>query len=394
MKNPEWDLSPAAYRQQLAEKIQAAEHCLAEFAPPPAEVFASLPRHFRMRAEFRLWHHGETCSYAMFAKGQKPSNASVALYQDYPLASALINRAMPVLLQALVHNPNLKEKCFQVEFLSTLSEELLITLIYHKKLPEDFAQQLADLKQFLLAANVVAKPAALKLIARSRGQKIAPDGDFVTEVLPISIKDQTRDFHYRQYEGSFSQPNAQVATRMIEWALNSCADLGGDLLELYCGNGNFSLPLASVFERVLATEVSKTSVRAAKWNIAANDIGNLKIARLSSSEFASAYQKEREFVRLKAAQIDLPSYQFSTILVDPPRAGLDAATLQLVGKFANILYISCNMHTLAANLKTLCGSHQIRKLAFFDQFAYSDHLELGLLLSRIDYENPTAHPPR
>ena len=53
----------------------------------------------------------------------------------------------------------------------------------------------------------------------------------------------------------------------------------GDLLELYCGNGNFCIALASYFRRILATEVSKTSVRSAQYNIKANTIDNIDILR-------------------------------------------------------------------------------------------------------------------
>jgi hypothetical protein len=45
---------------------------------------------------------------------------------------------------------------------------------------------------------------------------------------------------YRQVENSFTQPNAAMNIQMLEWALGATKDSTGDLLELYCGNGNFS----------------------------------------------------------------------------------------------------------------------------------------------------------
>lgn len=76
--------------------------------------------------------------------------------------------------------------------------------------------------------------------------------------------------------GSFTQPNAAVCRKMLEWACRAAEGLGGDLLELYCGNGNFTLPLSRYFRQVLATEISKTSVSAAQWNIEANWIATSK----------------------------------------------------------------------------------------------------------------------
>ena len=77
--------------------------------------------------------------------------------------------------------------------------------------------------------------------------------------------------------------------------------------------------------------------------------------------------KHRVFTRLK--DIDLDSYRFSTIFVDPPRAGLDQQTLKLVKRFDNIIYISCNPQTLLNNLEEITQTHAISDLALFDQFS-------------------------
>ena len=101
---------------------------------------------------------------------------------------------------------------------------------------------------------------------------------------------------------------------------------------------------------------------------------------MSSEEFTQALNRERPFRRL--ADIDLDSYNFSTILVDPPRAGLDEDTVKLISRFDNIVYISCNPQTLAENLKQICLTHQIESAAVFDQFPWTAHLESGVLLKR------------
>lgn len=127
---------------------------------------------------------------------------------------------------------------------------------------------------------------------------------------------------YRQVENSFTQPNAAMNVQMLEWALKATEGSKGDLLELYCGNGNFSLALARNFERVLATEIAKPSVAAAQYNIAANHIDNVQIIRMAAEEFTCAMNGVREFNRLQG--IDLKSYQCETIFVDPPRSGWTA----------------------------------------------------------------------
>ena len=357
-----------AYQQQLADKKQYLQQLFQGLDFPEIEVFESPEQHYRMRAEFRIWHEGGEMFYAMFERGQKASGASLIRCDQFPAASESINALMPKLIEATSNHPELTNRWYAVEFLSTLSGEMLVTMIYHKKLNEAWQQ----------AAQELAHNLGIHIIGRSRGQKIVLSQDFVTEALEVNGK----TFRYRQIEGSFTQPNAQVCQKMLTWACDAAQNLGKDLLELYCGNGNFTLPLSQHFNQVLATEVSKTSVNAAQWNIEANQITNLKIARLSAEEFTEAYTQNREFRRLQEQGIDLKNYDFSTIFVDPPRAGVDDETLKLVARFDNVLYISCNPETLRTNLDTLCQTHTIERAALFDQFPFTHHIESGVWLKK------------
>ena len=158
------------------------------------------------------------------------------------------------------------------------------------------------------------------------------------------------------------------SAKMLEWACNAAQQSDKDLLELYCGNGNFTLPLSTRFRRALATELAKSSVYAAEWNIEQNGIDNIQVARLSAEEFTQAFNGERTFRRLQEANIDLSTYDFDTVFVDPPRAGIDDETLKLLQRFERIIYISCNPDTLHDNLKQLSQTHKITKFALFDQF--------------------------
>ena len=78
----------------------------------------------------------------------------------------------------------------------------------------------------------------------------------------------------------------------------------------------------------------------------------------------------------------MDTYDLQTILVDPPRAGLDPKTMELLSEFQNIIYISCNPDTLKANLEQISDSHDIAKFALFDQFPYTHHIECGVLLCK------------
>lgn len=356
---------PARYAAQLAEKVARFR---ADFAPlglPEPEVFASPPLHYRLRAEFRIWHHDGGFDYAMF---DPDDPKRPVLMRDLPAASAAICALMPRLRAAVLEREILRRRFYAVEFLATLAGDLLVTMIYHRPLDEAWDA----------AARALAAELGVAILGRSRGQKRVLDRDWVEERLPVD----GRTLVYRQLEGAFSQPNGAVNQQMLGWARARAAGLAadGDLLELYCGNGNFTVALAPLFARVLATEVSKTSVQAAQHNLAANGIHNTALARLSSDEISAALAGQATFRRLQG--IALADYRFATLFVDPPRAGLDPATLALAAGFPHILYISCNPETLRANAAALAGTHRIAAAAAFDQFPYTHHLECGLLLTR------------
>ena len=153
-----------------------------------------------------------------------------------------------------------------------------------------------------------------------------------------------------------------------------------DLLELYCGHGNFTIPLADKFNRVLASEISKSSIANARINCELNGVCNAQFVRLSADELMSAFARRREFERLKG--IDIFSYDFSHVLIDPPRAGLEPSVIDFIKNFQNLIYISCNPQTLFENLRSLCATHEVRRFAIFDQFAHTSHIECGVLLRR------------
>ncbi|MDM1340727.1 MULTISPECIES: tRNA (uridine(54)-C5)-methyltransferase TrmA [Acinetobacter] len=357
----------SSYQQQLDAKIERISAQFAEYQPPALEVFQSPEKYFRMRAEFRIWHTEDDMFYAMFERNEDQQKKVIRI-DEFPVADLSINQLMPKLLQALKADPLLSIRLFEVHFLATLSGQVLVSLIYHRKLDESWEP----------AAKALAEQLNIKLIGRSRGQKFVLSDEYVVEELSVF----NRTYQYKQIESSFTQPNAQVCQNMLEWACDAVEQSDQDLLELYCGNGNFTLPLSTKFRRVLATELAKSSVYAAEWNIEQNQIENIQVARLSAEEFTQAYNGERVFRRLQEANIDLATYDFDTVFVDPPRAGIDDETLKLLQRFQRIIYISCNPDTLHDNLKQLSQTHKISKFAMFDQFPYTHHVETGVLLER------------
>lgn len=359
-------LTEVAYQTQLKAKVDTLISMLSPFYQQELDVYRSPVQHYRMRAEFRVWHDGDDLYYIMFDKETKGPYR----VDSFPASSETINTLMNRILELVKVSPVLRKKLFQVDFLSGLSQECVISLLYHRQLDDDWRNAASALREKLNQEFKVS------VIGRARKQKEIIGDDFIIEQLPADGK----IYRFKHIENSFTQPNAYVNTHMIEWAIAQTRELTGDLLELYCGAGNFTIPLAAHFDHVVGTEIAKPSVDAAQFNIAINNIDNVQIARLSAEEFVEALSGKRQFERLKG--INLTDRQFNTVLVDPPRAGLDPATTEMISQFDNILYISCNPHTLVENLQALSETHSLTRAALFDQFPFTEHIESGVLLTR------------
>lgn len=353
----------ADYHHQLTEKTHKLESQFRSFFKGPFETFESEKMHYRYRAEFKIYHTDASLSYAMYDRNKK-----LFSIDSCPIVSGPVHALMPKLIERITLSSDLKNRLFGIEFLSTTTDAVLVTLLYHRPLDEEWQQEAKTLEDAF----------GITVIGRSRKQKMILSNDSVIE--RFDIDGSTYAFHH--YEGGFTQPNAAVNQKMIRWAMERTSESTGDLLELYCGLGNFTIPLSRNFRNVLATEVSKTSIHALNQNISLNGIQNLKCARLSSGELVQAFHKTRTFRRLTQQHIELDSYDFQTVFVDPPRAGLDDETREFISRFPGILYISCNPRTLERDLKTLTRTHTVTHFAFFDQFPYTPHMECGCYLTK------------
>jgi tRNA (uracil-5-)-methyltransferase len=362
------NLGHLTYDEQLEYKLNIETTRFSSLYNNKIDIIRSEESSFRNRAEFRIWkiydeENNFTLNYAM-----NSVEKTILPISKCDIVSSIISKTMPKLLNAISKIELLHSKFFSIEFLSSNTNDLLVTLVYHKKLSQEWINEASKIKN---SFNI-------KIIGRSRKQKVVISDDFINESLLIN----KNKFDFLYFENGFTQPNQKVNEQMIQWVIQNIIQ-GDDLCELYCGGGNFTIPLSKCFTKVLATEISKTSIKSAKINCELNTINNIKFIRMSSEDFVKALNKDREFTRLKKEKINLDDYNFQTIFVDPPRAGLDDTTRNLSQNFQQIIYISCNPETLYRDLDILCQTHSIQKFALFDQFAYTKHIECGVILTKI-----------
>ena len=315
------------------------------------EIYLSPATGYRARAEFGFSKN----YFTMVSHKHK-------IYMDQSsIPHPSIQQLMPNLLSKINKSEIIKKKLFQVNF-RTSGTKVLATLIYHKTLEEEWIQAAKNIQDSLLNISI---------IGRSKKQKVI----IGEEDLELLCNYANSSFKILQNDSVFFQPNFYLYSLMISFITKQLDDPRA-LLELYCGCGGFTLPLASKFNKVFATENNRHSIRLLKESIKLNNLSNIQTARLSDDETASALANERPFRRLE--NIDMQSYEFSHILVDPPRAGLSTETIKLSKQFKNMIYISCNPETFLRDMVKV--NRKIESIGIFDQFANTQHLEVVALL--------------
>ena len=158
-----------------------------------------------------------------------------------------------------------------------------------------------------------------------------------------------------------------MAAQLLEWSEVSGQDR---VLDLFCGMGNFSLPLAASALEVLGTDLQHAAIRMAEANAQANGLANCRFRR------APAVAAAKELLAAGS--------RFDLILLDPPRSGCRELIPLLAGLSADrLLYISCDPATLIRDLAALTQTgYQLCGLRGVDMFPQTCHLEAIALLRR------------
>jgi len=166
----------------------------------------------------------------------------------------------------------------------------------------------------------------------------------------------------------FFQGNQFLIEQLIETALAGA--LGETALDLYCGVGLFTLPLARKFRQVIGVEGNERAIDFAEKNAANAKVSNVRFVRDSVDDFLSGHNLENT----------------DFVLLDPPRSGTEKWTITNIIKLKpkQISYVSCEPSILARDLRTLLDSgYEIESLTAFDLFPQTHHVETVARLRRI-----------
>ena len=183
--------------------------------------------------------------------------------------------------------------------------------------------------------------------------------DFLTYSLPQ--ENITFQFH----PTDFTQVNGGLNRLMVQKALDLLALEPEDVvLDLFCGLGNFSLPIAKHCAKVIGVEGSEAMVSRAKMNALANGLAN--------TEFFSSNLED------VSALLPFKNHGITKLLIDPPRVGAMEIVKQIsIIMPQRIVYVSCNPATLARDADILVNHHGYKLIAtgVMDMFPHTAHVE-------------------
>ena len=160
---------------------------------------------------------------------------------------------------------------------------------------------------------------------------------------------------------------------MVETALN-LAQIDADMrvMDLFCGVGTFSLPLAQAAKELAGIEIVDSSIQSARRNAADNGIDNTYF--LTADARSGMKTVEAEW-----GQPDL-------VLLDPPRSGAGGKVMRRIGRLGTdkIIYVSCNQDTLVQDLQWLKDfGYEVVSCQPIDQFPQTVHVESVVLMQKV-----------
>ncbi len=367
------DLQHAAYPEQLRIKNEILAETLVRAGLASAGGVRELlgpplasPRESGYRQRIRLHVRDGVAGYYA-----RESHRLIPI-RSCPLAGEASNR----LLAELARNPHLLKLLAQstgVELQENPEEKTVLLLLHQRRKERAADRQAAQ----ALSAEL---PLLAGVVFSVEGQAVGPCfgaggekslGDLrMAFSLPAELCG--RPLRLALEPGGFCQVNLGQNENCIRLLLEWTGDLlPCRVLDLYCGMGNFSLPLAARGCRVTGLDQQRSTIRSALLNAEQAGLGE----RCSFS---------REGAAQAVARLDAAGEHFDLILLDPPRSGCVGLIPLLAGLGASrLVYISCDPSTLARDLAGLvAGGYRLAEARMVDMFPQTAHLESMVRLER------------
>lgn len=190
--------------------------------------------------------------------------------------------------------------------------------------------------------------------------------DHIRERLHIETSQGTNSLDFRISPSAFFQPNTRQAEKLYSRAIQlTQTSKNAVVYDLYCGTGTLGICMAKQVKEVVGIELSPESALDARENVKLNQLSNVSIHKGDVGHLLPILLKEKHL-------------HPDIVMVDPPRVGLDSKALSqiLEMKASQLIYISCNPTTQAANIEVLLkGGYRLEAIQPVDQFPQTVHVE-------------------
>ncbi|OGS17739.1 MAG: 23S rRNA (uracil-5-)-methyltransferase RumA [Elusimicrobia bacterium RIFOXYA2_FULL_40_6] len=186
------------------------------------------------------------------------------------------------------------------------------------------------------------------------------------------IEEKVGKINYKIFPYTFFQTNSYVCEKLYD-TVNEFAQSHKDTtaFDLFCGSGGISLYISEVFEKIIGIELNSKAIENAAVNARHNNISNCEFV----CERVENYLKKFETSQFKV--------KLSTVIIDPPRAGLAKKSIQSIIELnpANIIYVSCKLDSVINDLQSFLQYYKIVTVQPFDMFPHTPHLEIIVKLT-------------
>lgn len=181
--------------------------------------------------------------------------------------------------------------------------------------------------------------------------------------------DELLGYKFKLSHRSFFQINHNQTEKLYSTVKEFASFNKNDIvLDAYCGVGSIGITLSQSVKKVCGIEVVPEAVENAKENAKINGINNITFYTGKVEEVIS----------------DLKDINFDVVVVDPPRKGCDQSFIKTIidNNIKKVVYVSCNVATLARDIKLLSDYYNVKRVKFVDMFPFSADVESVALLER------------
>jgi 23S rRNA (uracil1939-C5)-methyltransferase len=336
-------------RSILVETLERAHVTV----PAEIRILSSHPWAYRNRIRLHVSHPPRAA--LSYREAASHRNLPVT---HCPVAAPILQQAITAFDEFLQQQSSLATTLSEVEFFTNADESaLLVSLFTQRKSPDGLPRSVAD----ALLPALPALKGVHTFVLDPKTRRVQPSTAWGQPALDYAVGLR----RYQVSAGAFFQVNRYLVSKLLEEVV--AGRQGALAWDLYAGVGLFAQALAERFDRVIAVESSPAAMPDLTRNLRGH--GHKRIT-----------QDTLHFLKSPPAQ------QPDLVIVDPPRAGLDADVCQRLAAVqpGQIVYVACDPSTLARDLRTLQPSgYRPVALALIDLFPQTFHLETVATLERI-----------